>query len=397
MSVFETTNNGKQVWCASFWYTDDSGKRRFIRGYGETVNEAVKRRTANFTKTMQSGMNGPRRATSPKVSAYLHTWMQSHAYELLGPESQRKYRRDIEIHILPHIGDQNLESLTETMLYDLFYGTLKESPASARSHAYKTFKNMLNFAVKKGAITRNPLTGVPAPQQASVVASNDDRYNDARLRIAPYYLTWISQPDNEFHDHYNRLSFMFLGLRRAEILGLEWSCINNLEKKGKASLIIRQQLTRHEKHTGNSGWYIKNLTKSKKDRTFPLPEFWRERLLNEKKKRRVATEAWASDLIFLTPKGSHVTYNLHADKWKDSLTAYMTKDGPATLDNFYFRPHAVRHLAASMMFDRGITLEVAQEILGHSDKAVTQHYTHLTREAKRLATQSLEGFAQSQR
>jgi site-specific recombinase XerD len=72
----------------------------------------------------------------------------------------------------------------------------------------------------------------------------------------------------------------------------------------------------------------------------------------------------------------------------------MTKDGPATLDNFYFRPHAVRHLAASMMFDKGIQLEVAQEILGHSDKAVTQYYTHLTREAKRLATRSLEGFVQ---
>lgn len=394
MSVFETTNNGKQVWCASFWYTDDSGKRRFIRGYGETVNEAVKRRTANFTKTMQSGLNGPRRATSPKVKDYLHTWMQSPAYDRLGPESQRKYRRDIEIHILPHIGDQNLESLTETMLTDLFYVILKDSPTSARWHAFKTFGIMLNFAVKAGVIARSPLAGVVAPTRTTTVSGDDDRYNDARLRIAPYYLKWLARPDNEFHEHYNRMYFMFLGLRRAEILGLDWSCVNNLNKRGDASLIIRQQLTRHEKHTGKSGWYIKNMTKSKKDRKIPLPESWRLRLLDEKKKGHVATEGWASNLIFLTPKGSHVTYNLHAEKWRESLTAYMTKDGPSPLDDFYFRPHAVRHLAASMMFEDGVPLEVAQQILGHSDKAVTQHYTHLSREKIRRATESLgKGFA----
>lgn len=389
MSLFKTTNNGKQVWCASFWYTDDSGKRRFIRGYGETPNEAVKRRTANFTKTMQTGSNGPRRATSPKVKDYLHTWMETPAYGRLGPESQRKYRRDIERHILPHIGEQNLESLTENMLNDLFYVTLATTGDSARQHTYRNFRIMLNAAVKQGVIARNPLSSVNEPKAVSVVAAADERYNDARLRIATSYLKWIAEPDNAFHEHYNRIAMMFLGLRRSEILGLEWSCVNNLHKKNKASLIIRQQMARHEKHTGNSGWYIKEQTKSKKDRTIPLPEFWRLRLLDEKKKEHVALDPLNKDRIFLNPKGTPITYNFHADKWRESLTAYMTKDGTPAFEDYYFRPHAARHICASLMFKNGVPLEVAQEILGHSDKAVTLHYTHLTREAKRNATESI--------
>lgn len=392
MSVFMTVNNGKQVWCASFSYIDDSGKRRFIRGYGETASEAVKRRSANVTKTMQSGMNASRRATSPKVADYLQTWLDSPALKKVGDETHRKYRRDIERHILPHIGTEPLEKLTDDRLNELFHSTLDNIGTSARLHTFKNFRIMLNHAVKTGVIQRNPLAGVNIPKHDSKVAVNDDRYNDARLRMAPYYLKWLGDPENEFHDHFNRVVFMFLGLRRSEILGLEWSCINNLTKKDKASFVVRQQLARHEKHTGNSGWYLKDTTKGKRPRTIPLPEIWRLRLLDEKRKNRKAQDEWASDLIFLTPNGAPTSYNLHLKKWNESLNAYMTKDGRAMIDGLSFRPHAVRHLTASLMFANGVPLEVAQDILGHSDKAQTQHYTHLTRPQQKAATDALVGF-----
>lgn len=396
-SVFRTTNGGKEVWCACYTFFDAKGKKTFVRGYADaSLGEedgkrlAIRRRETNLRKRLRSG-GIERKQFSPRLSAYITTWLDDYPPDKLSDEVRRKYRRDIEHHVTPYL-DPMIADLTTDDLRDLFYRRLPSTATNAaRWNAYKTLRNMLNHAVKNGLIVVSPLSLVDPPKLQSKVRRDDDKWISRRVGLTKGLLRWLAEPSNPYHDHYPRILMMFLGLRRGELLGLEWSCITNLNRKGKASITVRQQLQRR---TGG-GWFITPQTKTRKDRIVPLPELWRKALLEERaKKRTIAdkSESWADDLVFKTEGGRWVDYNTHSDAWTEILTAYVnnrrTEKKPID-ETYYFRPHAARHVTASMLFEQGVPLEVAQEIMGHSDRAMTLYYTHMTRTQKQRAVESL--------
>ena len=80
-----------------------------------------------------------------------------------------------------------------------------------------------------------------------------------------------------------------------------------------------------------------------------------------------------TDFLFLNPDGRIVN---RQDVY------YMIKDLGERILHRHVTPHTLRHSFATHMLENGADLRVVQELLGHSDVATTQLYTHVSK--KRL-------------
>jgi len=397
-SLYETKNyNGHAGWIFSTTEWGPNGKRIRIQGFGHTKQtaiaaqkRAVKRREEKLNKRAEII---EQLSIAPTFNTYCAQWLDN-KQPTLGDQTWRKYKADLNNHILPHIGKKRLDEMGKQDFHNLFYKTLAETGTSARFHAYKTFSFVMNTAFDEGLVEKNYLKTIATPTHHTSVKSEDDRWISYRVGISRSLQRWLAKPETPYHDHYTRIMMMYLGLRRGEVLGIEWNSIQNLHKKDKATLTVDRTLQRHEPHTGKKGFYIQPYTKTKTTRIIHLPEPWRKALLLEKSKNRVAVDPQFKNLVFLTPEGKHYAWKKHDDLWREILTYYVNlgrKEGekyeklPAEK---YFRPHATRHVAASVLFDQGVPAQQAARILGHSTTKMTEYYTHFMEKKMKEGTQS---------
>ena len=381
--------------------TDSNGKRVFVRGYGSTRQEAIRRRQANLQRRLARG-NIERTPRVPKISDYMDVWLSTVSEDKQNETSRIRNRRNLEAHVLPHL-DKPLTSVTPDDIARLFDQTLPALgvTASSRYNAYASLRALYNYARSRQAIPPacDPLRPVEVKKPAPEVRKSDDKYVDQRLRVSRYMLEWLADPTCPLHDLYPRVLLMYLGLRRAELLGLTWDCVHGLTRKNGAYLEVQQQLLLDETGRGE-GWRIERRTKTKQSRTVPLPESFRLALLMEQAKEREAAETWAEGLVFLRQDGKHVSYNEHAKDWRRVLHGYYDRHGthpqPLT-DAEYFRPHAARRLCVSLLADAGVPFETAKDILGHKTVSMTDYYHSVSQQARRDAATALNKSITPQR
>ncbi len=380
-------------------------ERKRITGSGPTAAAAKARLEANWLAyhNPESKKSGRRRgAPRMTVRELFDEWHRRNLAGAVSDTMARKYEGYFRLHILPHVGDIYLDVLDDTHLLTLFYETLPKKRKTRRTpdgkqveagrllttaatrNIYMGLSNCLNYAERKRLISSNPLRAVRAPERRE---PKDDI--DAASTNAKKLLARLVETDDQ---NYCRWLLQFLGLRRAERLGLDWSSIRGLDGDNP-TLTVRQQLARY---ADGSGWYIKKATKTKRERTIVLHEPFLSALRAHKKvqDKQRKSPTWDpkeefENLVFLRDNGALITLNRDNDEWHEVLRTHGLP---------HWRAHLNRHITATWLAEQDPPVQMGTvfAILGHDSDAIGYYYAKTTEkqqsEPLRRYGQSLDTF-----
>ena len=331
--------------------------------YDETVpvsNNSADDATTEFTKNIIGSIG----KKNMLFVEYLDMWLQSRRRNIR-TTTYSAYESAIRTQIGPYFRELciKLGEVTADNIQD-FYAKQGERDVKnntiIRYHA--VIHKAIHDAVKKKLIDKNPMELVERPTPNKFIGkyyNNDDvrklvdAANGTRLELIVMFAA-------------------FYGLRRSEILGLQWDAFDF----GSDTFTVQRTVT-SSYVDGKTVLVQEDDTKNKSShRTMPLVSPFRERMLalqaEQAMYRKLCGRSYIpdfSDYIFVNEIGNLVRPSYITGAFQ----LLLAKNGLKKI-----RFHDLRHTCASLLLANGVSLKEVQEWIGHSDIATTGNiYAHL--------------------
>jgi integrase len=346
-----------------------TGKRRQLRRRGFTSERAAHRALGQMLRDAQTGEYVE--PTGQNVSQYVTEWLDTirpakdRAGNLTGnikPATFAQYETLLTAYVIPRVGGVPLRALDAGRLSKL-YRTLLESgrrdgtALSARTveATHKVVRRALGDAVRWGRLTKNPAEHAEVPRpghremrtwDAEQVRAFLDSVAEHRLRAA-YHLAFMT------------------GLRRGELLGVQWADINF----DRAQLAVRRNRVA-------VGYDVsEGSPKTGRARTIALDPATVTELRAHRKRQLEERLAWGdawteTGFVFVLESGEPI----HPQRF-----TYWFDRAVAATDLPRIRLHDVRHTHATLGLAAGVPAKVMAERLGHANVSITLDlYSHVT-------------------
>ena len=339
--------------------------------YYATYYENGLRRTKTFASYVDAanflGKPAIPRKLDLTLGQWLTWWMEMEVEPHRAESTIYGYWNIIRLHLIPALGSVPLANLTALQIQSYFTSLLKDgfSPNTVRKHD-TLLRTALKRAVALHILPESPMAGVFAPQPKT---ARYTCYTPQQLRIL-FQLVQGSRLELPV-----KLA-AYLGLRRSEITGLRWQCVDFQEH-----IIIVQEV-----RTAVGGRDVTKLPKTKasiRKLSFggsPDLIHIMQRLYTQRPQEA------PMDYVVLDPDGTPPS----PDALTQSLLHLVRKNNlpPITL-------HGLRHSFASVANSQGATIYDISHALGHSSITVTSNiYVHLFQQAEqhtmRLVAQAIE-------
>jgi integrase len=298
------------------------------------------------------------------VGVYLtERWLPSQRSQLKA-STFHSYRRTIELHVLPMLGNVPLARLAPEDL-DTLYARLLESgrrntsgnspglsPASVR-YVHRILRKALGDAVRKGTLIRNPAALADPPKRGS----SNTRGHEMRVWTAAQLQTFLASVGDE------RLGPALLlaahtGMRRGEVAGLRWADVDldaNLIHVRQAATVVAYELHIADVKTSNG-----RRTIDINDDVALALHAWRRTQVEER--LLVGAGYEDHDLVFARPDGRPT----HPELLSRVFERVVVRIGLPSI-----RLHDLRHTHASLLLKAGVPVKVVSERLGHATPSFT--------------------------
>ena len=356
-------------WCSTVSLGTFDGKRKRKTVYGKTRREVVQK-LKELHSQQQQGINiAPQRIT---VAQFLDQWLTQVIAPNRRPRTHESYSYMVRLHIVPYIGAHDLGKLTSAHVQQ-WLNTLSATGLSPRTAQYArgVLQRALNRAIKWNYISHNAALAAETPrgERRTPIVLNEEQ---ARRLL------------DVVRGHRHAVLYRFalsLGLRRGEVLGLQWS---DIDFERKEIRIVRSL----QREKGKLALSAPKTVAGK--RILPLPSTLAQ-VLEEHRQMQIEErvelgDAWEEHgFVFSSHTGTAMEPRNLVRHFKEVLKLAGL---PETM-----RFHDLRHSCATLLIAQGVNPRVVMEVLGHTKISTTMEiYAHVTLETRRIAADQLDAL-----
>lgn len=321
-----------------------------------------------------------------RFSDFIIEWKNKYATEHLATITLNNYTLLITTYLLPAFGDMRMDEVKAFHILN-YLNELKNNRKDGKSGElssgsihfhYTVLRNIFSRAVEWKLIKSNPVADVQKPK---VKHGKTEVYTTDEVHALFKLLK--DQPA-----HYQLIITLAItcGLRRGEILGLQWEDI----EFSTNTINVRHSL----QYTKDRGRHLGDPKTKSSIRSLIAPGYVMDELkkykLIKNTERMEVQELWEGGkkkFSLSSLNGNPYFPNAISNWWRKFLHRTGFK---------IIRFHELRHTSATLLINQGLHPKIISERLGHSDIETTMNvYDHYLREADQEASNKLDKLFQS--
>lgn len=372
MPIYKTqkkNKDGLQQYRVTYNYTDVMGayKQKSKLVYGLTE--------AKFAEAQLMAQSSQCQSEELTIEKLYEKYITSKKNEVR-ESSLAKTKSNIENYVLPHLAKIKLSKITVPVLQDWKdkISELKLKIATKRN-IYKEFNIMLNYAVKMGYASSNPL---------KIVGTFKDPYNfevpeeKIQYYTAEEYKKFISALELETAKDWAYYTFFsmafYTGMRKGEINALRWCDIDG------NILSVNRSVAQKIKGKENVYTPPKNASSIRK---LQIPKPLQSILENQKQIQKKEYSKWNEKMLVCGGE----------NPLRDTSIAKKNVELSQKANLHQIRVHDFRHTHATLLINEGINVQEIARRLGHSDATITlKVYSHLYPREEERAVRILDNI-----
>ncbi len=374
-----------EKWYYSFEAATVDGKRKRIErvgGYTEKDAQRALRKALNEYE--RGGLTV--KLNNMSVADYMDYWLKNYVEKNLKYNTRKNYMNVIENYIKPYLGKYKVKTISPAVIQQ-FVNHVAETklPRTGKPPAKHTVEIILTVvkeALKRAVypyqiIKENPAGYVDMPKYAPTPATTRQ---DLKIISYDQYerLLACCPPADPYH---MPLVIAFnTGMRRGEVLGLEWDMVD-----------IEGATIRVERNMIQKGDGVYDLDTPKSAAGYRTITIGPSLVAELKAKRQAQMEMRMRYGALYNDSNFVCTW----DNGNPVVPGYIKYRSRKLSDDlgFPFSFHSLRHTHATMLLDAGEKLKVVQERLGHAKMSTTADtYLHVTEEMRNDTAITFEDY-----
>lgn len=310
------------------------------------------------------------------VTSFIDLWDKKFVDRNLEETTAFNYRYHANKRIRPYFGENQIDKVKTMHIID-FLDKLSDSLGSSSVvYVFRVLRSIFTKAKEWKVIIVNPMDGVAKPKDEP---KEMEVYNEKEVSI----LLEALQKESI------RLRIMITlaittGMRRAELLGLEWKHID-LEN---GIIDVRQTIPMFK----NGEPVIKGPKKKSSIRKIVIPssisaelKLYQAHMMRTRSNTEAPWEGGEHYFLFAHETGKPLYPKTLYDQWRD-----FVKSVPGLK---HIRFHDLRHTSATLLINQGVHAKIISNRLGHSKIATTMNvYGHVIESADRAAADTFNSL-----